>query len=249
MTHRVKRAVIMAAGRGERLRPVTDRIPKPLIPVHGKRMIDTILDALEANGIREIHVVTGYRAGDFEVLRRERPGLDLIPNPFWDRCNNISSLYAARAYLEDAMILDGDQVVRNPAALNPAFDHSGYNGVWTDRETGEWLMTAENGIVTSCSRTGGKGGWQLYSVSRWTAEDGRRLRRQLEQEFIEKGNTGIYWDDVPMFCYPQTYTLAVHPMGPEDIREIDSLPELAEEDPGWARFMQNESILQGGNQP
>ncbi len=247
MTHCVKRAVIMAAGRGERLRPVTDRIPKPLIPVHGRRMIDTIIKALHQNGIREIHVVTGYRGEDFEVLKRDFPGVDLIPNPDWDRCNNISSLYAARAYLEDAMILDGDQIIRDPAALDPVFEFSGYNGVWTDRETGEWLMTADNGIITGCSRTGGKNGWQLYSVSRWTAEDGRQLRKQLETEFKEKGNTGIYWDDVPMFCYPETYTLAVHPMGPDDVREIDSLPELAAEDPEWAREIRNEFSIQGGN--
>ena len=240
MSHRVQRAVILAAGRGERLRPVTDRIPKPLIPVRGRRMIDTILEALRANGIREIHIVTGYRAADFEVLRQADPTLDLIPNPDWDKCNNISSLYAARAYLEDAMILDGDQIIRDPAALSPDFDFSGYNGVWTDRETGEWLMTADNGFITGCSRTGGKNGWQLYSVSRWTAEDGRKLRAHLEREFREKGNTGIYWDDVPMFCYPEDYTLAVRPMGPDDVREIDSLSELTEEDPGWTQRIRDE---------
>ena len=47
----VKRAIIMAAGLGNRMKPVTLDTPKPLIKVNGKRMIDTIIDALNQNGI------------------------------------------------------------------------------------------------------------------------------------------------------------------------------------------------------
>ena len=49
--HRVTRAVILAAGRGSRLAPLTDRVPKPLVPVNGVPIIATILDALNAAGI------------------------------------------------------------------------------------------------------------------------------------------------------------------------------------------------------
>ena len=57
-------------------------------------------------------------------------------------------------------------------------------------------MQVENGRVISCSRTGGKKGWQLYSISRWTAEDGTKLREHLEEEFEKNRNDQIYWDDV-----------------------------------------------------
>ena len=50
--NKVKRAIIMAAGKGERLRPVTLTTPKPMIAVNGKRMIDTAIDGLLENGIR-----------------------------------------------------------------------------------------------------------------------------------------------------------------------------------------------------
>ena len=91
----------------------------------------------------------------------------------------------ARDHIENAIILDGDQIIYNPDILAPEFSRSGYNSVWTDEPTGEWLQTVENGIVTACSRTGGSGGWQLYSISRWSSEDGRRLRRHLEIDFEE----------------------------------------------------------------
>lgn len=233
--HRVKRAIIMAAGKGERMRPLTLTTPKPLVRVNGRRMIETVIDALRAGGITEIWVVVGYRKEDFAFLEEAYPGLRLIENPWYDTCNNISSLYAAREHLEDVIILDGDQIVFDPAALAPEFERSGYNAVWTDDDTDEWLLTADEttGVVKACSRTGGRHGWQLYSISRWTAEDGRRLRRHLETEFDEKKNRQIYWDDVALFCYPDQYELGVRPMEAGAIVEIDSLAELCAADPSY----------------
>ena len=161
-----------------------------------------------------------------------------LENPYFDTCNNISSLYVARDHIQNAIILDGDQIIYNPAILTPEFERSGYNSVWTDEETDEWLQTVENGVVTACSRTGGKGGWQLYSISRWTAEDGQKLRHHLEVEFEQKKNRQIYWDDVAMFCYPEEYQLGIRPMQKGDIIEVDDLRELAALDKTYERFLE-----------
>ena len=120
----------------------------------------------------------------------------------------------------------------------PEFERSGYNSVWTDGETDEWLQTVENGIVTACSRTGGKGGWQLYSISRWTAEDGKKLKHHLEIEFEQKKNRQIYWDDVAMFCYPKEYQLGIRPMNRDDIIEVDNLSELIALDASYKKYVE-----------
>ena len=236
--HRVKRAIIMAAGKGTRMYPVTLDTPKPMVKVNGVRMIDTVIRGLHKNGIMEIYVVTGYKKEQFSVLEEEYSGLKIIENPMYDECNNISSLYVARDYLEDAIILDGDQIIYNDAILSPEFEKSGYNAVWTDDETDEWLMQVENGEVISCSRTGGCGGWQLYSVSRWTAEDGKKLKKYLEYEFDEKKNCQIYWDDVAMFCHFDDFNLEIHPMKAEDIVEVDNLSELAALDAAYEKYLE-----------
>lgn len=236
--NKVRRAIIMAAGIGSRLRPITLHTPKPLVKVHGVRMIDTVLRGLLEQGITEIYIVVGYRKERFAALKRDYPQIKLIENPYYAECNNISSLFAAREHLEDAMILDGDLIIRNPAVLSPVFERSGYNAIWTDGQTEEWLMQAENGMVRSCSRTGGSGGWQLFSISRWTQDDGRKLKRLLELEFLEKHNRQIYWDDVPMFCHFQEFQLQVYPMQPEDVIEIDSFAELAALDTAYTERME-----------
>ena len=143
----------------------------------------------------------------------------------------------AREYIENAIILDGDQMIYNQDILRPDFERSGYNCIWTDKKTDEWLLTVKDGVVTSCSRTGGEQGWQLYSVSRWSKTDGQKLKRHLEIEFEEKKNTQIYWDDVAMFCYPQEYELGIMEMKRGDIVEIDNLEELAAIDKTYEKYV------------
>ncbi|MCI8466456.1 MAG: NTP transferase domain-containing protein [Lachnospiraceae bacterium] len=233
----VKQAIIIAAGTGNRVQPVTFTTPKPLIRVNGVRMIDTIIQGLHKNGITEIYVVAGYLKEQFDILEKEYEGLKIIENPLYNVCNNISSLYVAREHIEEAIILDGDQIIYNDLILSPEFEKSGYNAVWTDEETKEWLIQVENNRVVSCSRIGGKKGWQLFSISRWTAEDGRKLKRHLEIEFNQKKNRQIYWDDVVMFCHFEDYDLGIRPMNASDIIEVDSLSELIALDSSYQKYM------------
>lgn len=235
--HTVKRAIIMAAGIGKRMQPVTFETPKPLIRVNGIRIIDTVIQGLNSNNIFEIYVVVGYMKEKFYSLEKEYPGVKIIENPYYNTCNNISSLYMVRDHIDDALILDGDQMIYNDAILQPEFERSGYNCVWTDTDTDEWLLTVENGIVKSCSRSGGKGGWQLYSISRWTAQDGRKLKKHLELEFELKKNQQIYWDDIALFCHPEDYHLGIQEMDRKDVIEIDSIYELAELDNHYKKYI------------
>lgn len=223
---KVKRAIIMAAGYGTRLRPITLSTPKPLIKVNGIRMIESVIEALLKNDIREIYVVTGYLAEKFDFLEEKYPEVTLIYNPYYSKCNNISSLYVARDHLKDVIILDGDQVIKNDKILDPNFEKSGYNCVWSEGYTDEWLLKVEKNTIVSCSRNGGEKGWRLYSISRWNQEDSQKLKADLEYQFEVEKNYDIYWDDVALFCSPQNYDLGIREMNLDDVIEIDTIDEL-----------------------
>ena len=234
--HTVKRAIIMAAGTGSRMHPVTLTTPKPLVKVNGIRMIDSVILALHKNDIHEIYVVIGYLKEQFYSLEETYENLHLIENPYYNTCNNISSLYVAREHIEDAIILDADQLIYDASILHKEFEYSGYNCTYTDTPTNEWVLTLdEHNFVCACSDHGADLGWQLYSISRWTKEDGQRLKKHLEIEFIEKKHTQLYWDNVALFQYPQDYQLTITPMKADSVVEIDNFSELVAIDPSYQK--------------
>lgn len=238
----VKRAIIMAAGKGTRLMPLTEETPKPLISVNGTRMIDSIIEALFAKDIREIYIVVGYLKEKFEILKEKYPEIQFIENPYFDSANNISSLYVARDYTSEAIILDGDQMIYNPEILSKEFLYSGYNCVRTEEKTEEWVLELNGDTVVSCQKGSETGGWQLFSISRWSYEDGQRLKRLLELEFHEKRNRQVYWDDVPLFLHLDEFTLGIREMKKEDIIEVDSLEELIRLDSSYEKWSAYECV-------
>ena len=80
--NKVKHAIIMAAGMGKRLRPLTLDVPKPLIPINGKTMIDTIIQGLHANKIEEIYIVVGYLKEQFFTRNRQKGRRETCLYPF-----------------------------------------------------------------------------------------------------------------------------------------------------------------------
>jgi len=70
-------AMVLAAGLGQRMRPITDKMPKPLVPLRGEAMLDTILDRLEVHGIEKVVVNLHYLGGMIvdHLKGRKQPGI------------------------------------------------------------------------------------------------------------------------------------------------------------------------------
>lgn len=97
------KAVIIGAGRGSRLGPRTAEIPKALVPVMGRPILDWILEALESNGIarRDIVFIAGYAEG---VVRARYPSLSFVTNAGWAENNILLSLLTARDQLRGGFL-------------------------------------------------------------------------------------------------------------------------------------------------
>ncbi|HWO26746.1 MAG TPA: phosphocholine cytidylyltransferase family protein [Kofleriaceae bacterium] len=101
-------ALILAAGRGSRLRPHTDHVPKCLVELAGQSLLARQWQALRHAGIDDIHVITGYRAADIEAL-----GYPTVHNPSFATTNMVATLFCARERMADTadlLIVYGDLV-------------------------------------------------------------------------------------------------------------------------------------------
>ncbi len=112
------KAIILAAGHGSRLLPLTLTTPKCLVEVGGRAILDHQLDAVAAAGFDGAVVVGGYRIDQIAAHLSARIGglpTELVFNPFWSIANSIGSVWAARAYLEEPFaLMNGDTVFDAP---------------------------------------------------------------------------------------------------------------------------------------
>jgi choline kinase len=112
---KIDKAVILSAGKGSRLLPLTADRPKCLIALSGRTLLDWQLDALQAAGIAEIVVVTGFRDHLVDDVAARRTGVRTLFNPFYHVADNLGSVWMARAEFDrDLLLLNGDTLVSRP---------------------------------------------------------------------------------------------------------------------------------------
>lgn len=105
------KAVILAAGLGSRLRPITNEVPKCMVPVNDIRIIDKQIDNLQQVGIKDILVVAGYKGSILQKhLQDTYPFVTIINNARYDETNNMYSLYLCQSFIgnNDFFLMNAD---------------------------------------------------------------------------------------------------------------------------------------------
>lgn len=218
----MERAIILAAGKGERLYPLSKNVPKPLTEVNGKPILRNMIKQLCNYGIGETVIVVGYLSniirntlGDFF----ENMKIGYIEAKDYDKTNNIYSLWLARDYLQEgALVLEGDcfyedRVMERFLGLKDNKSYwlvdrfrEGMNGCMstTDSEgriiklqiVKEKLKDYKNNYYKSCGAVKVQPGYGKQ-FSRWLDED------------VKKGIVDIYYDlvlakhlkELPLYIY------------------------------------------------
>lgn len=230
----IKRAIIVAAGIGKRLQPITLETPKPLISVNGKRIIDRSIEALFANGVEDIYIVTGYKKEQFEKAFESDPRIHVLFNENYLKGNNITSMYVAKDFLPGAFVLEGDIVINDPSIFSGAVENSGYMASWKDNAV-EWILDVEDGKIKGCQISGQAAAYQLWGISMWTEEDGKRLAELIESEYTG-GNRDTYWDELALDKYKDRFDLRIREIPADALAEIDTVAELAAIDASYKKY-------------
>lgn len=226
--YRVKRAVFLAAGFGSRLVPITLNTPKPLIRVNGKRIIDTLIDAVLAAEIQEIIIVRGYLAEQFDQLLYKYPMIKFIDNPLYNEANNISSAMYANDLLSGAYVLEADLFLSNPRLIKKYHFSSNFLGIPMDR-TDDWCFEVKDGIIKN-QKIGGLNCYQEVGISYWSEADGANLTNHIKEVYYRPGGKERYWDQVPLIDFANEYKIEIRPCSENDIVEIDTFRELKQLD-------------------
>ena len=216
--YRAQRAIFIAAGFGSRLVPITLNTPKPLVRVHGKRIIDTLIDACLEAGIQEIIIVRGYLAEQFDQLLYKYPMIKFLENPIFNEANNISSALIARYLLSNAYVLEADLLVSNPKIIKKYHYTSDFLAIKKDR-TDDWCFEVEDGIITE-EKVGGENCWQMVGISYWSNEDGHKLAEDIPSVYATPGGKERYWEQVPLCYRKKNYRVEISECFDEDIVEI-----------------------------
>lgn len=224
--YRAKRAVFIAAGFGSRLVPITFNTPKPLVRVHGVRIIDYLIDACLQAGINEIYIVRGYLAEQFDQLLYKYPMIKFLENPVYNEANNISSSLVARYILSNAYVFEADLLINNPKIIKKYHYTSNFLAIKKEC-TDDWCFTVKDGIIIE-EKVGGEGNnnWKMVGISYWNDTDGHRLLQDIADVYASPGGKEKYWEQVPLVYAKNHYVVEVRECFDEDIVEIDTFCEL-----------------------
>lgn len=217
------RAILLAAGMGTRLRPLTLETPKSLIEVNGKPLLERQVEFLKEKGINEIIVVTGYLSEKFEYLK-EKYGVSLVYNDKYDVYNNIYTMYLVKDYLEDSYVIDADvYIAENFIIENP--QSSLYFTAYKKGFKDEWKLYFDEDLRVKGIKVESGEGYILSGVSYWCKDDTKIIGKELE-DMIDSGEfSTLYWDDI---VKNNIYRLNVNieKIKENSIFEIDNLEEL-----------------------
>ncbi|WP_040213465.1 CTP--phosphocholine cytidylyltransferase [Clostridium polynesiense] len=219
------RAILLAAGMGTRLRPLTNDTPKALVKVSGQPMLERQIIFLKEKGIEDIIVLTGYLHEKFEYLK-DKYSVKLIHNHKYDVYNNIYTMYLVKEYLSDSYVIEGD-VFLNNNFIDSQIKRSSY---FCARKRGfkdEWMIKFDENKKIHGIEVGSRDDeYILCGVSYWSREDGEFIAKKLQEAIEHRDFKNLYWDNIVKENLSNV-NVFLREINSDDSYEIDSLEDLA----------------------
>ena len=241
-------AVILAAGYGSRLRPLTDGMPKTMVPVAGERIIDRIIGALQLASVSEVVVVLGYRGSELREYLQAQYARSLrftfVENADYATTNNIHSLALGLEFIDDDFILIECDLFFEKELLRELTEFPWPNVAVAARYRtgmdGTVLSTDSDGLVEGVFPTYAQGPkfdfsdkFKTLNIYKFSAEFLRKRLRELVQYYTHAHSSNSYYEVIlGVIIYLRSAEIRVLDVSARRWMEIDDMNDL-----GKAEYM------------
>lgn len=233
---KIQTALLMAAGMGTRIRPLSENIPKPLIPVCGVPMIESLLQAIIEAGIDEIFITVGYKKEKYLYLAEKYPGITFVDNGDYQVKNTISSFYHAMQYLEgkNCLVCESDLYIADKSVITGFMDKSRYLIREVDSQNREWGFIYKKGKISKVVRPKPEVylDHHMYGVAYWMKEDLSKLICQINKVYHDTEASQLAYDEVANLIFDEI-DMGLIRVSDNQLFEIDTIDDLIQVDASY----------------
>ena len=237
--HKVTNAIILAAGKSKRFKPISDYCPKGLSIIKGEVLVERQIKQLQAVGVTDITLVVGYKKEMFFYLA-DKYNVKIVVNEQYDTQDNVSSLRLVLDQLDNTYICSVDNYY--PENLFNTYEYRGfYSTIYVENNSDEWVVrTDEAGLINDVN-IGAPSGHIMLGFVYFDREFSENFRRVIHDvEGIDEYNHHV-WEYLYM-KYLDTLKLEIKEFDTNSILEFDTIDDAINFDESFLRNNTNDKF-------
>jgi choline kinase len=192
------KAIILAAGMGRRLKPYTQNLPKCMVKVGGKALLERQIGLLNSCGIKDILIVCGFQAKKVKLFCRRFKGVEVIFNPFYAHSNSIISVWLSMSKWNGDLIFMNSDIILESALLKKIIkDKANLSVLVKQREKGGYRVRLNRGrIIKMAMDIPDKLTFGVYSGITKISYNYLKLFGRMLEKWLEQGRWNDWYEDV-----------------------------------------------------